>query len=76
MRMKLVVSAGALVLVLGMTPLLLTHRGEQHEREQAKPQEHHQQASRPAATSATSRLAASHHGGVRADGPTHGGVHQ
>ena len=73
MRMKLVVSAGALVLVLGMTAPAYA-QGEQHEKEQAKPQEHHQQASRPAARPQQS-YGGAYHGGVRADDATHGGVH-
>jgi hypothetical protein len=73
MRMKLVVSAGALAVVLGMTAPAYA-QGEQHEREQAKPQEHHQQASRPAARSQQA-YGGTYHGGVRADDSTHGGVH-
>jgi len=73
MRMKLVVSAGALALVFGMTAPAYA-QGEQHEREQGKQQEHHQQASRPAARPQQA-YGGTYHGGVRADDSTHGGVH-
>jgi hypothetical protein len=73
MRMKLVVSAGALVMALGMTAPAYA-QGEQHEREQGKPQEHHQQASKPAARPQQA-YGGAYHGGVKADGPTNGGVH-
>jgi hypothetical protein len=73
MRMKLVVSAGALVMALGMTAPAYA-QGEQHEKEQAKPQEHHEQARKPTARPQAA-YGGVYHGGVRADGPTNGGVH-
>jgi hypothetical protein len=73
MRMKLAVSAGVLVMVLGMmAPAYGQH--EEGRKEEAKPQEHHEQAKEPAAR-AQQAYGGVYHGGVRADGPTNGGVH-
>jgi len=71
MTIKLAISAAALVFLAGaMTPGY--PQGQQHE--QAKGQEHQEQAKKPAARPQQS-YGAAYHGGVRVDDTTHGGVH-
>jgi hypothetical protein len=73
MTMKLFISAAALFFLAGaMTPVYA--QAEQHEKEQAKPQEPHEQASKPAQRPQQS-YGGAYHGGVKADDTTHGGVH-
>jgi hypothetical protein len=74
MRMKLVISAGALALVLGMTAPAYAQHDQEGRKEEAKGQEHHEQAKKPAQRPQQA-YGGVYHGGVRADGPTHGGVH-
>jgi hypothetical protein len=71
MNLKLMISAAALLLLSAvMTPVYA--EGEQHENAQSRGQEHQEQ--RPAPRPQLS-YGAAYHGGVRADGATHGGVH-
>jgi hypothetical protein len=72
MTMKRAISAAALFLLAGaITPVYA--QGEQHEKEQAKGQEHQEQAKQPAARPQQT-YGGAYHGGVRPE-DTHGGVH-
>jgi hypothetical protein len=72
MPIKLALSAAALfVLPVVLTPVFA--EGEQHENAQPRGQEH-QEAPR-AAPRFQQSYGSAYHGGVRVDGPTHGGVH-
>lgn len=79
MRMKLAISAGALCLLLGtIAPAYAQHEEEkrpaqqgQAERKPAQPQ--HEAAPRP--KTAQPAYGGVYHGGVKANGPTNGGVH-
>jgi hypothetical protein len=86
MPMKLVITAGALFLLFGITgPAHAQHeqqgkeegksqQGQQHQQAKPAPQQHQAPANRPAPRSPQSS-GGTYHGGVRTTEPTHGGVH-